>query len=68
MTKLNMKKVCAKLDPKHLAPDRKLVRQQICSDFLARLDEEHELMENIITGDEAWIFQYDVETKRQSMH
>lgn len=25
-------------------------------------------MENIITCDETWIFQYDVETKRQSMH
>ncbi len=25
-------------------------------------------MENIITCDETWIFQYDVETKRQSRH
>jgi len=40
---LNMKKVCAKLVPKNLAPDQKLVRQQICSDFLERLDEEPEL-------------------------
>ncbi|KAJ8943503.1 hypothetical protein NQ318_016283 [Aromia moschata] len=62
---LNMKKVCAKLVPKNLTPDQKL-RQQICSDFLERLDEESELMENIITCDETWI--YDVETKRQSMH
>lgn len=65
---LNMNKVCAKLVPKNLTPDQKLVRQQICSDFLERLDEEPELMENIITCDETWIFQYDVETKRQSMH
>ncbi|KAJ8943718.1 hypothetical protein NQ318_012485 [Aromia moschata] len=66
--KLNMKKVCAKFVPKTFTPDQKLVRQQICSDFLERLDEDSELMENIITCDETWIFQHDVETKRQSMH
>jgi hypothetical protein len=32
-----------------------------------RLDEEPEMMENI-TCDETWIFQYNVETKQQSMH
>ncbi|VVC34690.1 Transposase, type 1 [Cinara cedri] len=65
---LNMKKVCAKLVPKNLTPDQKLFRQQICSDILERLEEEPELMENIITCVETWIFQYDVETKRQSMY
>ncbi|KAJ8940691.1 hypothetical protein NQ318_017664 [Aromia moschata] len=64
---LNMKKVCAKLVPKNLTPNQKLVRQ-IYSDFLERLDEESELMINIITCDGTWIFQYDVETKRQSMY
>ncbi|VVC30983.1 Hypothetical protein CINCED_3A013073 [Cinara cedri] len=48
---LNMKKVCAKLVPKYLTPDQKLVRQQICSDILERLEEEPELIENIITCD-----------------
>jgi hypothetical protein len=66
--KLNMKKVCAKMVPKKLTLDQKLFCQQICSDFLVRIDEELELMENIITCDETWISQYDVETKRQSMH
>ena len=56
-----------KLVPKNLITDQKLVCQQICSDFLVRLDEEPELMENI-TCDITWIFQYDVETKWQSMH
>ena len=41
-----MKKASAKLVPKNLTPDQKLVHQQICSDFLVRLDEEPELMEN----------------------
>lgn len=47
---------------------QKLLRQQVCSDFLERLEEDSGLIKNIITWDETWIFQYDVETKRQSMH
>ncbi len=42
---LNMKNACAKLVPKNLTPDQKLIRQQIRSDFLETLDEEPELME-----------------------
>ncbi len=40
--------------------------KQICADFLERLDEEPELMEDIITWDETWIFQYDFGTEWQS--
>jgi hypothetical protein len=65
---LHMTKVCVKLVPKKLTPDQKLLRQHVCLDFLERLEEDPELMKNIITCDETWIFQYDVDTKRQSMH
>ncbi|GFT58812.1 putative mariner transposase [Trichonephila clavipes] len=34
---LRMTKVCAKLVSKNLTPDQKLLRQQVCSDFLERL-------------------------------
>ncbi len=57
--KLNMKKVYGKLVPKNLTPDQKFVRQQICSDFLERLNEKPELMENIVACDKTWIFQYN---------
>jgi predicted nucleotidyltransferase len=63
-----MKKVCTKLVPKNLTSDQKLLRQQVWSDFLERLEEDPGLMKNTITCNETWIFQYDVETKRQSMH
>ncbi|VVC44823.1 Hypothetical protein CINCED_3A022962 [Cinara cedri] len=64
-----MTKVCAKLVPKNLTPDQKFLRQQVCSDFLEKLKEDPGLMQKpIITCDETWIFQYDVETKRRSMH
>jgi len=44
-----MTKVCAKVVPKYLTPDQKLLRQQVCSDFLERLEEDPGLMKNIIT-------------------
>ncbi|GFV50757.1 putative mariner transposase [Trichonephila clavipes] len=37
---LHMTKVCAKLVSKNLTPDQKLLRQQVCSDFLERLKED----------------------------
>ncbi|GFY05525.1 protein GVQW3 [Trichonephila clavipes] len=37
---LDMTKVCAKLVPKNLTPDQKLLRHQVCSDFLGRLEED----------------------------
>ncbi|GFV85953.1 putative mariner transposase [Trichonephila clavipes] len=37
---LPMTIVCAKLVSKNLTPDQKLLRQQVCSDFLERLKED----------------------------
>ncbi|VVC28807.1 Hypothetical protein CINCED_3A003092 [Cinara cedri] len=65
---LHMTKVSAKLVLKNLTPDQKFLRQQVCSDFLEKLKEDPGLMKNIITCHKTWIFQYDFETKRQSMH
>lgn len=64
---LKMKKVCGKWVPKKLTPDLKFVRQEMCSYLLERLNEEPELMANIITCDVVSLFQYDIQTKRQSM-
>ncbi len=52
---LNMNKVCLKLILENLTLHQKLVQQQICSDFLERLDKEPKLAENIVTCDETWI-------------
>ena len=32
------------------------------------MEADEKLLENVITGDESWVFQYDPETKRQSRH
>ena len=65
---LNMKKVCAKMVPRVLTPEQKERRKECCVDILQQLDADPNLFHKVITCDETWIFQYDPETKRQSMH
>lgn len=65
---LNMTKICAKMVPKNLTQEQKDHRKNICSDIMDRLKEQPDLLTNVVTCDETWIFQYDPETKRQSMH
>jgi len=39
----------------------------ICADILQNSEKDPNILENTITCDESWIFQYDPESKRQSM-
>ncbi|XP_029341252.1 uncharacterized protein LOC115033209 [Acyrthosiphon pisum] len=54
--------------PKNLTIDQKFNRKEICSDTLKIIKDDPSFINNIITCDETWIFTYDPETKRQSMH
>ena len=63
-----MKKVCAKVMPKILTPEQKEHRVNCCADTLENIENDPDFFLNVITCDETWIFQYDAETKRQSMH
>ena len=54
--------------PKLLTPEQKEHRMRICSDTLENFENDPNLLQNVITCDETWIFQYSPETKRQSMH
>lgn len=65
---LKMTKVCAKMVPKNLTPEQKENRKNICIDIMQQLAADPGLLEKVVTCDETWIFQYDPETKRQSMH
>jgi len=40
----------------------------ICADILQNTENNQNFLENIITCDESWFFQYDPESKHQSMH
>lgn len=64
---LGKRKVCAKMVPKLLSEEQKQQRVQVCRDILEQLEAEPGLLGRVITGDETWVFEYDPETKRQSM-
>ena len=63
---LAMRKICAKLVPKILTDDQKQRRVSACEDLLQRVEEDPGFLDNVITGDESWFFEYVPETKRQS--
>jgi len=65
---LGMKKLCAKVVPKILTPEQKEHRVNCCADTLENIENDPDFFLTVITCDETWIFQYDPETKRQSMH
>jgi len=60
---LGMRKISAKMVPRILTHDQKQCQLYISSDLLCNA----EMFDRVITGDETWCFQYDSETKRQSM-
>jgi len=55
-------KVCAKIVPKLLTPEQKLRRKECCVDWKTS-EESDEFLERVITGDESWIYEYDIELK-----
>jgi len=54
--------------PRLLTPEQKEIRMHICADILKNTENEPNFLENVVTCDESWSFQYDPESKRQSMH
>jgi len=62
----NMKKVCLKMVPRLLTPEQKEIR--ICVDTLQNIENDPNFLENIVTCDESWFFQYVPESKCQSTH
>ena len=62
---LDMKKVFAKIVPKLLTPEQKLRRKECCADWKTS-EVSDEFLERVITGDESWIYDYEIELKSQS--
>ena len=58
--------VSAKFMPRLLADDQKEKRVEISQELLASANGNEKFLKNIITGDETWVYRYDVETKMQS--
>jgi hypothetical protein len=62
-----MRKVSAKMVPRILSDDQKQRRLDVCSDLCRQLAEGNNFSNRFNTGDESWYFEYDPETKHQSM-
>jgi len=63
---LHMKLVCTKFVLLSLRDDQREQRQTIARDLFERSCEDVQFLQNIETGDESWVYEYDPKTKRQS--
>ncbi|UYV74080.1 hypothetical protein LAZ67_11002046 [Cordylochernes scorpioides] len=63
---LGMRRVAAKFLPKLLKCDQKQHRMNIANEMLDSVRDYPNLLQRVITGDESWVYGYDVETKAQS--
>jgi len=64
---LGMRKICAKIVPRNLTQQQRDARVSISAELLEQVEADPDLMEQVIIGDESRFFQYDPETKRQSL-
>jgi hypothetical protein len=62
---LGMHRIATKFVPRLLTDDRKQNRGDVSKELLDRANDDN-FLKNIITGDETWVYGYDVETKVQS--
>ncbi|GBM92183.1 Mariner Mos1 transposase [Araneus ventricosus] len=64
---LQKRKICARFVPNNLSDEQKQHRMETSGDFIDACDRNPQFLETIVTGDDSWCYQYDPETKRQSM-
>jgi transposase len=63
---LSMKRVAAKFVPRILTPEQKEQLLSISLELRDRVTSDPNFFQNLITGDESWVYGYDPETKVQS--
>lgn len=61
---LGMRKVAARLVPKDLNFLQKVNRLKVAEDMLERVNSDPTFIKRIITGDETWVFEYDMQTSQ----
>jgi hypothetical protein len=67
MEHLGKRKICARFVLYSLTNEQKALRLQACQEFIQSVDDDRSLLDSVVMGDETWCFQYDPQTKRQSM-
>ena len=63
---LKVHRVAAKFVPHLMTSDQQAHRVQVIQDLLDHSENDKEFLSKIITGDESWVYGYDMETKVQS--
>jgi len=63
MDKLKMRRVAAKFVPRLLTDAQK---ENVSQKLFDRSNADDNFLKNVITGDETWVYGYDIETKAQS--
>ena len=58
--------MAAKFVPNLLNFDQKTRRMTIAQEMLNDVNDHPDLLKKVITGDESWVYGYDIETKAQS--
>ncbi|CAK9799943.1 Mariner Mos1 transposase [Anthophora quadrimaculata] len=61
-----MRRVAARLVPKELNFLQKEHRKAVAEDMISRASSDFTFMKRIITGDETWVYEYDMQTSQQS--
>ncbi|GBN95816.1 Mariner Mos1 transposase [Araneus ventricosus] len=64
---LQKRKICARFVPHKLSDEQTQHRMETSGDFVDACDQNPQFLETIVTGVELGCYQYDPETKRQSM-
>ena len=64
---LGKQKICARFVLHMLTNEQKQTLVETSGDFIDMCDWNPQFFETIITGDETWCYQYDPETKQQSI-
>ena len=62
---LGMKRAAAQIVPKLLHFEHKQQRMDIAQEMLTMFNNDPDLLKKDITGDELWLYGYDIETKPQ---
>lgn len=63
---LGMKHVAARLVPKDLNFFQKLNRMRVAEDMLERVNSDPTFMKRFVTGDETWVYEFDMQTSQQA--
>jgi len=62
-----MRRIAAKFVSRLLNNDQREHQVQVCTELQEAVGHDPNFLSRVITGDESWVYDYDPETKQQSM-